>query len=212
MRQQVNLYQPIFRKQEKKFSAKAMLQAIAAILAGIVALFAWTQWQVSLLKTEIARADQQQAAVSKRLNEITQQFGGRALASHSADEEIARLEQRIAFHQRVHEVLTRGLFSNTQGFSEYFAAFARQTLPDVLWLTGFDIVGAAEQMTLQGRSRRPEAVPRYVQKLAAERRFAGIEFHVFQMARSEADGKSAGASVDFTLRTAGAPPAPGKTP
>ena len=34
--QQINLYQPIFRKQEKKFSTTAMLQAAGLVLAGIV--------------------------------------------------------------------------------------------------------------------------------------------------------------------------------
>ncbi len=211
MRQQVNLYQPMFRKQEKKFSAKAMLQSMAVTVVGIAALFAWTQWRVIALKSESARADQQQAAATKRLSEVTQQFGGKIVVKVTVDEEIARLEQRVAAQQQIREILNRGLFTNTQGFSGYFAAFARQHSPEV-WLTGFNILGAADQMTLQGRSSSPEAVPRYVQKLAAERRLAGIEFQVFQMTRSDADPKKAAVYIDFTLRTAGAASTLGKTP
>jgi len=205
VRQQVNLYQPIFRKQEKKFSSTAMLQAIMVIFGGIVALFAWTQYQVVTLKNEIVRAEQQLATVAKRLGEVTQQFGARPQTGGTADEEIARLEQRVAATQRMRELLSRGLFSNTYGFSDYFMAFGRQSqyVPGI-WLTGFDIVGAAEQLTLSGRSNSPEAVPRYMQKLSAERRLAGVEFQIFQMSR-------AGANVDFTLKTAGAA-ASGKAP
>lgn len=200
MGQQVNLYQPIFRKQEKKFSAKAMLQAVAIILAGIVALFAWTQWQVGQLRGEIARADQQLAASSKRLEEVSRQFGGQARGA-SVDDEIRQLEQQLVAKQRIRNVLGQGFFSNTRGFSDYFAAFARQHQPGV-WLTGFDIVGAAEEMTLKGRSNSDEAVPRYIQKLAAEQRLVGIEFHVFQLARETTRDKSPGAYVNFTLKTA----------
>jgi hypothetical protein len=203
VRQQVNLYQPIFRKQEKKFSARAMLQAIAAVFAGVVLLYGWTQWQVRGLKDELRRAEQQQATVAKRLNDVTAQFSGRRTVQ-SVDEEIARLEKQLAARQRVREILSRGIFGNTQGFSEYFAAFARHPMPG-LWLTGFDIVGAAEQMTLQGRTTNPEAVPRYVQRLAAEPKLTGIEFQVFQLARPAPAGKTAAAYVDFMLKTAGAP-------
>jgi Tfp pilus assembly protein PilN len=208
VRQQVNLFQPLFRKQEKKFSATAMLQAIGVILVGIVLLIAWTQWQVSVLKRESARTDQQLVAVTKRLGDVGQQFGGRAQAQ-TVDDEIARLEQQLAAKQRVRGVLGQGLFGNTQGFSEYFTSFARQGVPG-LWLTGFEIVGAADRMTLQGRSTSGEAVPRYLQKLAAERRLAGIEFQVFQIERPAADSKPTGAYLNFTLKTAAAAGA-GKT-
>jgi hypothetical protein len=200
--QQINLYQPLFRKQEKKFSARAMLQAVGLVFGGVVLLYAWTLWQVSSLKGEIRRAEEQHAAVTKRLADVTQQFSGRARGL-SIEEEIARLERQLAAKHRAQEILGRGMFSNTEGFSDYFAAFARQRLPGV-WITGFDIVGAAEQMTLQGRSTNPESVPRYVQKLSAEKKLTGIEFQVFQMSRPGTEEKRAALSyVNFTLKTAG---------
>ena len=195
MRQQVNLYQPIFRRQEKKFSAEAMLQATGAVVAGVVLLYAYTQWQVSSLRREVQRADQQYATVTKRLTEVSAKFSGQARGVSISDE-IARLERKIAEKQRVQEILQRGIFSNPLGFSDYFVSFPRQYTPGV-WITGFDIVGGAEQLSLQGRSTNPELVPRYVQRLASEKRLAGIEFQVFQMSR-------AGTYVDFTLKTAGA--------
>jgi type II secretory pathway pseudopilin PulG len=200
VRQQVNLYQPLFRKQEKKFSATAMLQSIGVILVAIVLLIAWTQWQVTVLKGERERADQQLVAAAKRLEEVARQFGGGA-QGETVEDEVARLEQQLATKQQIRGVLGQGLFGNTQGFSDYFTALARQHLPG-LWLTGFEIVGAAEQLTLQGRSASGEAVPRYVQKLAAESRLAGIEFRVFQIERPTTEGKPAAAYLNFTLKTA----------
>ena len=200
MRQQVNLYQPIFRKQAKKFSATAMLQAVAIIVVGIVLLFAWAQWQVSLLREETARADQQLGASAKRLEEVARQFGGQARGI-SIDEEISRLEKQIAAKQQLRSALGAGLFSNTRGFSEYFAAFGRQLQPGV-WLTGFEILGAADQMSLQGRANNDAAVPRYIQKLSAERQLAGIEFRVFSLESEPVPaGKDAGSYLTFTLKT-----------
>ncbi|GMR04019.1 MAG: hypothetical protein BMS9Abin22_547 [Gammaproteobacteria bacterium] len=198
--QQVNLYQPIFRKQKKKFSAMAMLQASAAVVAGIVLLYAYTQWHVVQLKSELKQADKQLAAVNKRLESVTQKFGGRA-RGESLQDKIDRLERQIRGRQRIQEILRRGIFSNTEGFSSYFAAFARQHIPGV-WLTGFDITGAAEEIRLQGRSTNPSSVPRYMQKLSAEESLSGIEFHVFQMTRPEVEGKRA-SYVEFLAKTAG---------
>ena len=204
MSQQVNLYQPIFRKEEKKFSTVAMLQAMGLVVVGVVAIYAYTGWQVGTLKSELKRAEQQHAAAGKRLADATEKFGLRP-GRTSLDGEIARMEGEIVAKQRIQEILQRGIFSNTHGFSDYFVSFARQHTPGV-WLTGFDITGAAEQMTLAGRSTNPELVPRYMQKLSVEKTLSGIEFRVFQMNRPATDAKEPDARyVEFQVKTSGNP-------
>ena len=205
MSQQVNLYQPIFRKEERKFSAFAMLQGAGLLFAGILVMYSYTQWQVRSLRMELVQSEQKYAAASKRLDEVTEKFGGGRKPVLTMDEEIARLEQEIAARQRIQEFLQRGLFRNTRGFSEYFVSLARQRVSG-LWLTGFDIVGAGEQVSLQGRSTNPELVPRYMQKLSAEKMLSGIEFRVFQMNRPAADAKEPNSHyVEFQARTGGNP-------
>ena len=205
MSQQINLYQPIFRKEEKKFSTVAMLQAMGLVVFGVVAIYAYTWWQVGALKSELKRAEQQHTMANKRLADATGKFGQRA-GQTSLDGEIARIEGEIVAKQRIQEILQRGIFSNTHGFSDYFVSFSRQHTPGV-WLTGFDITGAAEQMTLAGRSTNPELVPRYMQKLSAEKTLSGIEFRVFQMNRPAADAKEPNAMyVEFQVKTASGNP------
>ena len=206
MSQQVNLYQPIFRKEEKKFSTLAMLQAMGLVVAGVVAIYAFTWWQIGALKSELKRTEQHHATATKRLVEATERFGQRATGRNSLDSEITRLEGEIVAKQRIQEILQRGMFSNTHGFSDYFVSFARQYTPGV-WLTGFDITGAAEQMTLAGRSTNPELVPRYMQKLSAEKTLSGIVFRVFQMNRPVADAKEPNALyVEFQAKTSSGNP------
>lgn len=204
MSQQVNLYQPIFRKEEKKFSTVAMLQAIGIVAVGVVVMYAFTWWQIGALKSELKQVERSHATASKRLADATAKFSMAGTAT-SLDAEIARLDRDLVAKQRIQEILRRGVFSNTHGFSDYFVSFARQSVPGV-WLTGFDITGAAEQMTLAGRSTNPELVPRYMQKLATEKTLSGIVFNVFQMNRPAPDPKNANVNyVEFQVKTAGNP-------
>ena len=201
MSQQINLYQPIFRKEEKKFSTVAMLQSVGLVAIGVIALYAFTWWQTGALTSELKRVEQNHAAASKRLADAADKFGQRKGPS-TIDSEIARLEGEIVAKQQIQEILKRGVFSNTSGFSDYLVSFARQRISGV-WLTGFDITGAAEQMSLAGRTTNPELVPRYMQKLSSEKILSGISFKTFQMNRPEPDAKNPESMfVDFQAKTA----------
>ena len=200
MSQQINLYQPIFRKEEKKVSTVAMLQSVGLVALGIVAIYGYSWWQNGELKKELKRAELNQAAAAKRLAEVTDKFGQGEKQS-PADMEIARLETEIISKQRIQEALQSGVFTNTIGFSDYFISFARQHISGI-WLTGVDITGAADQMVLSGRSTSPELIPRYMQKLSAERPLSGIVFNVFQMNRPAPDAKQVEPPyIEFQVKT-----------
>lgn len=201
MIQQINLYRPIFRKQEKKFSAMAMLQAGSAILAGVVVILGLMMWQVHGLRQEVNQVDKQLLAANKRLEDASKNFGPGA-KSKPLEDEVANLEKQVAARLRVRDLMTRGLFSNTSGYSDYLVAFARQHVPGI-WLTGFDITGAGENMRLQGRTVNPAQVPRYMQRLSGEQVLAGREFQVFVMSRPEKkDGQPEQPYVEFLFKTA----------
>ncbi len=206
MSQQVNLYQPIFRKQKRKFSAMAMLQATVLMVLGVGLMYGYIHWHVRQLRAEVANTEKQLAGLTKRLDDITRQFGAR-LQSKELQARIQEVQTQLVEKQQLRVVLSSAKF-NTQGFSDYFIAFARQHLSGV-WLTGLDITGAAEQMTLKGRSINPELVPRYLQRLSNEQRLSGIEFRTFQMSRAGADPKAQPATpyVEFAAATGAPTPA-----
>ena len=204
MSQQINLYQPIFRKQKKKFSALAMLQALAMVFAGALVLVGYAFWQNSQLRAQLNQSDRQLASVTKRFEEVAQKFAGQSRTT-SPEQKVAELERAIQLRERVRGLLNRGIFANTQGFSGYFTAFGRQHVPGV-WLTSMQITGAADELVLSGRSQVPELVPRYLQRLAQEKKLAGIEFQSFQMNRPKEPARY----VEFMVRTGTA--AAGKTP
>ena len=202
MSQQINLFQPIFRKEPKRFSAKAMLQAGSLVLLGVGLLYGYSEWQVNSLRSELARAETRQTAAAQRLDEMNRKFGNRA-KDQLLEREIARLEGVIAAKSRIKEILESGAFANTEGYSEYLMAFARQHISGI-WLTGFDIGGAGEALMLKGRSTKPELVPRYMRRLASEKALSGIEFQVFRMARPDTEEEKTRTPdyVEFLVTTA----------
>ncbi len=191
MSQQINLYSPIFRKEQKRFSAVAMLQASALMVCGVVIIYAFLLWQVSSLRTALKQADAQNISAAKRLEDITR---------FSATNEISQLEAQIAAREQIASLLKQGNFDNTRGYSDFFIALSRQHVPGA-WLTAFSIAGAGEKMTLQGRSTAPDLVPQYIQRLSREKTLAGKEFHTFQMTRPETKQDGGTPYVEFLVAT-----------
>ncbi len=211
MSQQINLYSPIFRRQEKKFSALAMLQAGGAIVVVVVLLIGVNLWQVVSLRADLHEVDQQSARSIKQLEEANRQFKPR-VGDARLEEEVARYEAILAASSQAQQSLQRDIFSESRGYSAYFIALARQSQAG-LWLTGIDIVGAGESMELKGRTHNPERVPQYLQRLSSEKILSGTEFKLFRLERPMEEDKSgttrpdprkkpaAAAFVEFTIRT-----------
>lgn len=211
MSQQINLYSPIFRRQEKKFSALAMLQAGGAIVAGVVLLIGANLWQVVSLRADLHEADQQSARSLKQLEDANRQFKPR-VGDARLEDEVARYEAILAASSQVQQSLRRDIFSESRGYSAYFIALARQSQSG-LWLTGIDIVGAGESMELKGRTHDPERVPQYLQRLSSEKILSGTEFKLFQLERPMEENKPGtrpdpqkkpvpATFVEFSIRTA----------
>lgn len=221
MSQQINLYSPIFRRQEKKFSAKAMFQAGGMIVLGIFLLAGLNAWKLITLRSELETAGQQQVAALQKLEETRGKLKPR-VGDLRLEEEVGKLEAVLAVSGQAQEILRRDIFGESRGYSDYFVAFARQSLPE-LRLTGVDITGAGKSMQLSGRTTVPERVPQYLQKLSSEKVLSGSEFRVFRLDRPEVkDDKGqpfpvkAGRQptlapyVEFVIRTADATAKAGK--
>lgn len=183
MRQQINLYHPIFRKQAKKFSARAMAQASGIVVLGVMLIYAFDAWQTNRLRTQLTQLETERQAAAGRLERLAKNLGA-ANAKLDIQGEIDRLEAELAARKQVQLLLTQGSLGNTHGYAEHLLSFARQHVPGV-WLVGIHITGGGEEVVLKGRSVSPELVPRYMQRLAQETTLAGTEFRVFKMARPE---------------------------
>lgn len=216
MSQQINLYNPLFLKKEKHFSARTMVQALGLVFIAIVAV-SISSW----LQTRSAErlASQYRDQVTRQRAQLIK-LGGQVSAparSRALEAEIAQLEADIKVRQASLEALGTGELGNTAGFSEFFAALGRQALPGV-WLTRIQIGASGNDLQIEGRALRPDLMPAYLRALNHEAMMRGRR--VTELKLAAASGKPAaeepGRFVEFSiaapLKLRDAAPSAGRSP
>jgi Tfp pilus assembly protein PilN len=193
--QQINLYQPVFRKQQKVFSAVAMLQGLAIIAIGMVCLFGYALWRGHTLDAQLKQAEQQRNEAAKRMEQLRVQLPQRA-KTPELEAEVETLRKELAGRQRIAARLAATDAGNTRGFADYLEGLARQK-PSSLWLTDVDVRHGGQELVLRGSTLQPEQLPRYIQRLGQEPAFAGREFSDLNIAQPE---KEKG-RYDFVMST-----------
>ena len=185
MSQQINLYNPLLRKQGfKLLSATTMLYAFA-IAVGVAALVAVYQEQqlrdVQARAQAVERAHREASANGDKLvAEIAKQQPNAQLAA-----EIAALDTQLSERQEVMAALKDGVVGNTDGFSTYMRAFSRQSISG-LWLTGFDIALSGTALALRGRTLSAEHVAEYLNRLNQEKSMQGRQFAAMRISQPPA--------------------------
>jgi Tfp pilus assembly protein PilN len=179
MSQQINLFNPIFLKTKKVFSAVALFQTFGLVLLGAILVMAYAIYQSIDLKKSAAIVSAQLRTVETQVAKLRAQVTTPG-ANKALEESLAKLEADIKNRQKIAVILQKSDFGNTQGYSAYLAAFARQ-IPNGLWLTGFDISGGGNEVGLQGRTLKPELVPTYISQLKREPIMQGKSFAALQM-------------------------------
>ncbi|MHB9117384.1 MAG: PilN domain-containing protein [Burkholderiales bacterium] len=178
MSQQINLFNPIFRKQEVLLSlqhATAILLTIA-VVAG--AGSAYRYYQAASLTKETNALAAELASQQTILDEMSaRRSTGK---SKLLEAEIARIESKTQEDQKILSLLKGGDLGDTKGYSSYMAGFARQITAGV-WLTGFDIVGAGRHMTIQGMTTQADRVPAYLTRLNQEPVLRGKTFSSLEL-------------------------------
>lgn len=211
MSQQINLFNPIFLKKKKYFSANNMALALALVLGGSLAVVGYANMQVAQLHREAQAVTAQLASTQADLAKVNAQFATRQ-KSASLQEESQKVAAELQALQQVHDILKKGDFGDTRGYAEYLRAFARQSV-DGLWLTGLSIRGAGTAIDIEGRAVRPELVPAYISRLGNEAVLKGKSFAALEMrvplieetsARSNAeqDRQALAPFIEFSLHSA----------
>lgn len=204
MSQQINLYNPLFRRQKKYFSTLTMLQALGLILLGSLLVYGYASYRTSGLEQRSVQTAKSYQAAQVRLAQAIAEFGPRQ-PSKLLQDEVARMDDQVKARSQVIDLLGKGDLGNTQGFSEYLRALSRQTLGG-LWITGFHVAGTGSDMAIKGRALQPELVPVFINRLKKEPVLAGKTFGMLEMnlpkAEEAADGKPAPPPpfIEFSLR------------
>ena len=179
MSQQINLFNPVFRKQKKYFSSVALLQALGIICLGCALLAGDAARRAVAIKAQAASTDAKLLARQEFLAEARVRFAPRQKSAALAAE-VAEAQEELAMLSAASATIERGGFGDTRGFSTYFRAFARQRI-DGLWLTNLDIGANGTQIGVQGNTLQAELVPLYMRRLASEAVMQGKAFASLEM-------------------------------
>jgi hypothetical protein len=173
MSQQINLFNPVFLKQRKLFSAPMMAQALGLVALVTAACGGYAYYQAARIGKEAATVSARLAHAQERLVQTVDKAKQPPL-DKSVEEALQREEQKLADAQRVLAFIQGGALGQSERYTEYFRALSRKTMPG-LWLTGFMIANDGG-IEIRGRALQPALVPSYLKDLRGEAVFAGKSF------------------------------------
>ncbi|MFY9261999.1 MAG: fimbrial assembly protein [Gallionella sp.] len=185
MSQQINLFNPIFLRQQKMFSLLTMVQALGLIVLGSCLFYGYALYQVEQLTLQSVESDRRFKTGEDSLKRQTAEFSPQQ-ATKLLEDKVESLKQQSFEQARVVNALKSGVVGNTTGYSAYMQAFSRQVIAG-LWLTGFSVQGDGAHISLTGGVLRPELLPAYVRRLNSEAVMQGKTFSGLQMQQPKID-------------------------
>jgi hypothetical protein len=195
MSQQINLLNPLLKKQPSYFSLSTMLQALGFIILGSLLFYGYAAYQERQLNKQFGEETKRYEAEKGRMVLLEAEFSPQQ-TNQMLQDEIQQLEKKLATQAELIQALKSGAGGNTAGYSEYMRAFSRQTVQG-LWLTGFRVAGDASELSLSGAALDPELLPVYIQRLGKEKAMHGKTFSMLRI-----QGDSSARYVEFTLHSA----------
>ncbi len=197
MYQQINLYQPVFRKQPKVFSSLALLQISAVVLLVLALITVHTRRTLTAMDTMALNLEQQHQALSARMSVF--EDGRRTPDAKAIDIEIEiktllkTIDQRSYLLEQFDQLLSR----YRGGFASQFEALAKLQVPG-LWIEGVTL-NDDQHMEIRGMALNPEQVPHYLQQLEQRGDLSDTSFETVSITRIANDQSY----IQFVLRNAG---------
>lgn len=204
MRQQINLYQPIFRAERKLFSAATVGITVALLVLTYAAI--WTFGSVKVARLEMAvQSLQAQAETQESMIQTAAQLRAQRAKPAAIESRIAQLSAELTQRTRALEVLRSGTTGDVGGFASRLEALARGHLQGV-WLDHLVLTGPAGtrgNLRVEGAAVNADLIPRYLQSLAAETDLSGVRFAQFAIERPKrADEATSARGIRFRASSA----------
>ncbi len=183
MRQQINLHQPIFRRERKSFSAIAVVTTLGVVVLALTAFSLYTATGVKRLQAEVAQLTKQQEEQQTELTRVGEMFSKQARRS-DVESRVKALTTTLNERTQALQVLQSGAAGQTSGFASRLEALARRHV-NGLWIDGLAMSGTHSTMSLSGGSVDADIVPSYLRSLSSETVLSGTRFDDFVIERPE---------------------------
>jgi hypothetical protein len=183
MSQQINLFNPIFLKQKKSFSALNMLEALGLLLFGVLVFYGYARFQTANLTQQAEETSRQYNQSTLRLAQTSARYAPKKM-DPALEAEVNNLQALLSTRKAALNRLGLGAPGHEAGYAEYMRALARQSLAG-LWLTGFKVAKGGAEIEISGRALQPELVPAYIRRLNGEQAMQGRAFESLSMTQGE---------------------------
>lgn len=194
-KQQINLYQPVFRKQPVTFSFNMLLILLLVSLLAMGGLYGIGGWQSARLAEQLSASRAQRDQLDQDVTRLAAQLP-KPTVNKMLESELQQLTQKRKSGFALLNMLKSRIAANQEGFSGIFEGLARRSFPE-LWFTQVAITEAGTALTLKGKSLKPEWVPRLLQNLHQEPAFSERSFQVVELVRRDQFSPL----LDFNLTT-----------
>lgn len=195
MRQQINLHQPIFRRERKSFSAVSVAATLGVVAVVLTAFSAYTARSVDSLQKQVAQLTEQQAQQQAQLLKVGE-LHSRTARRSDVEARVKALTASLSERTQALQVLQSGAAGQTSGFAARMEALARRHI-DGLWIDGLAMSGTQSTISISGSSVNADIVPAYLRSLSGEAVLNGTRFDDFVIERPESGNKEPGKTVRF---------------
>ncbi len=192
MHQQINLCQPVFRKQQKVFSARTLAQIAAAVLVLLIAILGHVRWSLASMGRSAEALQQQHEHIRKQIEALEAAY--QTPDTKTLDAEIEQLMADIDQRNSLLIQFDQQLIQHRNGFAAQFRALAEGHMAG-LWLEGITVEGDG-RIELRGISLDAKLVPAYLQQLQKQQGLSTTPFETVSMQRMSADKRQ----IQFMLR------------
>lgn len=182
MRQQINLYQPIFSQSGSSFSARTAAIALAVVAFGLAAFTVHANLHLKQLERSVVELRAQHERQQAMLTEAAALNAAAAADPAQVQARVKALENSLAERRAALDVLLSGAAGQTTGFADRIEALARRHVTG-LWIERLELSGVNGAMTLSGVTLNADIVPQYLQSLAHEPVLNGARFDDFVIER-----------------------------
>lgn len=185
MSQQVNLYQPVFRKQNIIFSARTIL--VLSTGFGVLLLL-WSALIGQRVGTLEAELERQRASEQRALAQIgtLREALPEETPTEQLQDRIDQLQGQRAQLRASLQALARAQPAAAAQLPERLAALSRQQ-PDGMWLTELTLDEARSDVMLRGRALSGQLIPRYLRDLGREPLISGTGFRQVRLEATDDD-------------------------
>jgi Tfp pilus assembly protein PilN len=183
MRQQINLYQPIFRRERKPLSAVMVATTLGVVALALTAISVYTARDVERLRGQVAQLIEQQDKQQAELAKVGETLSRPARRS-DVEARVKALTATLSERTQALQVLQSGAAGQTSGFASRMEALARRHV-DGLWIDGLAMSGTRSTMSISGGSVDADVVPAYLRSLSSETVLSGTRFDDFVIERPE---------------------------